>query len=742
MIDNTIREKCSGCNMCGDICPVGAITYKTDEEGFWYPYVDSDKCIKCGKCINACPCVSDSTKLKKHTPTVYAGWTNDDEIRLKSTSGGIFYELANYVLSVDGVIVGSVYSDDYKSAYHFIGQDQDDLLKIMGSKYFQSNLEGIYKKIKDLLKENKTVLFCGTPCQGAALQKFLGENNVYENLYIIDFICLGINSPLAFRSFVEEQEKKYGSKAIKVQLKNKRKGWESLASYIQFENGREYHKTVDNCPWVNGYIMDGGLFIRRSCYECQFRTIPRLSDITIGDFWDIEDVSSDDKFKGISTILVNSSKGEILLDNIKNKLSLIKKTYEELRPGNPALESSPIPNENRDRFFDDLKSYGFEESVNKTRKKNASKPNAIINYWFCDVHGAILTAYALQKLLKDYNIDSDLIAVQDLNQSDDSISGNFVEKYMSVNPKIYKTPGEIKQLSKQYDSFLVGSDQVFRTEWVPDHWFLDFVSLKTNKVAVSASFGTDTLNCDAFQRRRIAYWLNRFNSVSIREIEGVKLCESISGRSDIKHVLDPVFLVDGVYYDTLIRNANIKRETPFVICYLRDENDTINNCVDDYCKENHVEKVTIDNNLPVEDFLYLFSNCERVFTDSFHGMCFSIIFKKQFICLKNVLRGTSRFDSVEEAFHLPQNIFANNEKEFVAKTIANECIDYEQIEEYWSKRRDEDIMWVINAVINKKGFNRINICKAWIKAVPSFVNKPIDIRIQRIKGFIKKYIKK
>ncbi len=373
MIDKEVGDKCTGCNMCGDLCPKGAIIYYKNEEGFEFPKVDYDKCIKCGLCIKKCPALNKNI-YKKMSPEPYAAWAKDDEIRLKSTSGGIYYMLAEKFILDGGYIAGSVYSDDYKSAYHVIGNTLDDLKKIMGSKYFQSSAKGIYSKIKELLDNNERVLFCGTPCQSAALQSFL--NKEYKNLVIIDFICRGINSPLAFRKHIEELEEKNNSKVKLVHLKNKKTGWQSLATYIEFENGNIYHEDKTTSPWIKGFVGGGGLYMRNSCHNCNFRGLPRISDITIGDFWGIKGMKDEDMFKGISSVMINSKKGKEMFEKIKENIIFERRNLDELLSGNPAVLYSPEKNKNRDVFFRTLKDKSFSEAVminSDNRKSNIIK---------------------------------------------------------------------------------------------------------------------------------------------------------------------------------------------------------------------------------------------------------------------------------------------------------------------------------------------------------------------------------
>lgn len=359
MIDTIKQMDCTGCKMCKDVCPKDAISYWTDREGFWYPKVDYDKCIKCGKCIKTCPSLSDCHNPVAGEPAVYAAWALDDSIRLKSTSGGIFYILAEEMLKENGLIAACKYTDDYKAAYHTIGDTIEDLEAFKGSKYFQSDTDGIYRRVLEQLRTGKKVLFCGAPCQVAGLNRYVGVNN--PNLITVDFICRGINSPMVFKKYVDECEKHHGSPVKKVHLKNKNKGWTRLGTYMEFQNGREYYRNRITDPWVNGYIR-GDLFMRPCCAECKYKERIRVADISIGDFWGLKG-TKEDLFKGISVVLVNTQKGGEYLQRIKGKLFIEPHTYEEASNGNGCLLTSAKMGMHRQEFFDRVNDMEFEDLV-------------------------------------------------------------------------------------------------------------------------------------------------------------------------------------------------------------------------------------------------------------------------------------------------------------------------------------------------------------------------------------------
>lgn len=366
MIEQHDKKDCNGCKACKDMCPADAIYFETDRQGFWYPKVDGGKCKSCGKCINLCPALHEVVR-ETDAPEVYAAWSKEDEIRLSSTSGGIFYELARCVLEEDGYVVGCVYDNDFKGAHHKIIHSLEDLPPLMVSKYVQSDTEGIYKKTFAALKTGKQVLFVGAPCQCAGLAAFLGKE--YDNLIICDFLCRGTNSPKAHRKYVEYLEDRYGAPMKMLRSKDKRNGWEHFGQAAVFANGKEYFADRTKDKRVVAYHC-GNLMARESCLRCKFKKVPRLADLTMGDFWGITSEEVKDIDKGISLVFVNSEKGKLLFEKIGGRIEYIKKTMEDAERGNPAIHYSASASENREIFLNRLDEMPFDKLVDKYKESD------------------------------------------------------------------------------------------------------------------------------------------------------------------------------------------------------------------------------------------------------------------------------------------------------------------------------------------------------------------------------------
>ena len=364
MITIQDKSKCCGCNACGDVCAHGAISFKTDIEGFWYPEVDAPKCTDCGLCEKVCPNLQPASKIERYTiPIVYGAYTTDEAIRLDSTSGGIHSTLAKKIYDQLGYVGGAIYNDDH-TVSQYISSNFEDLSKIRSSKYLQSNSEGIYKKIKSLLKAGQLVFYCGSPCYIHALYKYLGERE-YDNLITCDFICRGTNSPKVFLSYMDMLESAYGAKATEIKFKNKKWGWHNFSMRVNFANGKQYCKDRWHDLFFIGYLQAGN-FCRPSCYDCQFKGFPQKADITLADFWGIERLDkSMDQDKGTSLVLINSFKGQKLFDSIKSDIVWKEFSADVLRDNDAANKSLKAAMPNRHAFFKDLDKLSFDKVANK-----------------------------------------------------------------------------------------------------------------------------------------------------------------------------------------------------------------------------------------------------------------------------------------------------------------------------------------------------------------------------------------
>lgn len=370
MIEINNKKDCTSCSACYNICPVNAIEMMEDREGFKYPRVDKQKCINCGLCEKVCP-INNKVFRENNSkrPTVIAAWSKNNNVRLDSTSGGIFSELAREIYRENGFVCGAIYNKEWL-VEHYISNNENDIDQLRSSKYLQSDIKDNFKKIKELLEQGKKVLICGSPCQIAGLYNFLQQKE-YENLYTCDFICRGMNSPKIFKGYINELEKQYHSKVKKIKFKNKIHGWHNFSTKIDFENGKSYigGRYVDS--YMVGYLRYNA-FMRPSCYDCKFKDLPRVADITLADFWGIENINPKlDNDRGTSMILLNSAKGKKLFDNVKQNIEYKEVISEEVFKGNVCMANSVEMTEARKKVFENIDKMSYAE----LNKKFFPKPN-------------------------------------------------------------------------------------------------------------------------------------------------------------------------------------------------------------------------------------------------------------------------------------------------------------------------------------------------------------------------------
>ncbi len=367
MIEITNKNKCNGCNACVVTCPIeSCISLIKDDNGFYYPNVNHDQCIECGLCEEVCPYNTEinSSISRFNAPKVYAAYSKDNNIRIDSTSGGIFSEFAQHFLNEHGYIGGAIYNANY-SVSHILTNDQNRLKDIRSSKYVYSFTDRLFPDVKEKLEAGKKVFVCATPCQIHALYNFLGKD--YNNLLTCDFICRGVNSPKVFSKYIEWLENKYKSKCVGIKAKDKSYGWHRFSMRVDFANGKSYLKDLYHDPFFLGYLQTS-LFTMPSCFTCEFKGFPQRADITLADFWGIENIdTSMDQDRGTSIVMINSAKGQSYFDLIRDRIVAKEFLISDLEKGNPALYKplSRGDENQRSMFYNDLDNHSFGVIANK-----------------------------------------------------------------------------------------------------------------------------------------------------------------------------------------------------------------------------------------------------------------------------------------------------------------------------------------------------------------------------------------
>lgn len=361
-------NSCIGCNVCATVCPKNAIKMEKDSLGFIYPKIDKNKCIDCNICKNKCP-INQKILENKFEPICYAAKNKDNDERMKSTSGGVFPLLAKYILKEKGIVYGATI-ENYKTSHIRIDKEKD-LYKILGSKYSQSSLINVLPKIKKDIKDNKLILFSGTPCQVGAIKALVGD---YKNIYYVSVICHGvINDDILERYMKEENIKDFT-------YRTKDNGWSTSSVKIVKDQTPKVIKFMD-CSLTTLYIHNS--ILRNSCYECKFKGKNNQADIILGDYWGINSVHPEmfDE-KGVSALIINSQKGKNLITKSKamKKLITTETTLENILIQNPSLNNSSKKPLRRYTIEEDLQNNTMKiiSELDKYKNElNLLKPKAI-----------------------------------------------------------------------------------------------------------------------------------------------------------------------------------------------------------------------------------------------------------------------------------------------------------------------------------------------------------------------------
>lgn len=327
------REECCGCFACVNICPKQCIHMEPDTVGDIYPVIDESKCISCGACQRAC--LNNKALSLRKPKSVYRAWVKDNTARSESSSGGLGTALAETVLRKQGIVYGAALQQGCSVSHQAVTQ-VEDLSLLKKSKYVQSHIRHSYAEIRTLLRQDKEVLFIGTPCQVAGLYSFLGKE--YPRLYTVDLICHGVPSQKILQQHVSTILKKLGKAPNTKYTLYFRDNNDFHLSLIDGSGKLLYKGDTNTDLYMKTFLNVETL--RPSCYRCKFAQSSRVSDITIGDFWGIhlDGEEAEEIAKGISCVLVNTDKGTELLSQTGERLSLQERKLEEAVDGNGQLQ--------------------------------------------------------------------------------------------------------------------------------------------------------------------------------------------------------------------------------------------------------------------------------------------------------------------------------------------------------------------------------------------------------------------
>lgn len=361
MINIIDESRCSGCHACSNICPQKCIEMKCDNEGFWYPKINHSVCVNCGLCEKVCPIINQKHNSVKREPDTYAAFSKNEEIRMNSSSGGMFTLIAEYIINQNGVVFGACFDNGF-NVIHDYAENIEELHKFRGSKYVQSKIGNTYKQVKMFIDNGRVVLFTGTPCQIAGLYSYLEKD--YDNLVTQDIICHGVPSPKVWRKYIDFREKSENAGVKNVSFRNKTYGWKRYSVLVEFENNKESITIRFKDMMIKAFLSKNCL--RPSCHSCSFKNINRQSDITLADFWGIENIipeMNDDK--GTSLLILNSDKAKVLFNNIKENTIFKESKLEEAIKYNTAMIKSAPKNSKRKIFMKEIDEKPFDKVVKK-----------------------------------------------------------------------------------------------------------------------------------------------------------------------------------------------------------------------------------------------------------------------------------------------------------------------------------------------------------------------------------------
>lgn len=372
-------ENCTGCHACSASCPKEAISMQPNFEGFLYPVIDKTKCVNCKMCEKVCPAISPiqtvvepavtepsrsietTTEKQSASLLAYAAYNNDEEVRLNSSSGGIFTAIAQKIIEQGEIIFGAKFTDDFSVAHGWT-DSVEGIKNFQGSKYVQSVIGSSYKECKEFLEQGRKVLFSGTPCQIQGLKKYLKKE--YENLFTVDFICHGVPSNKLWQKYKIFREKKSASQTVKTAFRRKNDGWKQYSLSFTYANDSEYCASHRKDPYMKMFLTD--IALRSSCYNCPVRFLNRPSDITLADFWGVENVLPHfDDNKGTSLVMLHSSQAVDFWSMLKYGCTMEQIVLEQGIKYNPSMVRSPKMPKARTEFYFDLETKPFEKVLKK-----------------------------------------------------------------------------------------------------------------------------------------------------------------------------------------------------------------------------------------------------------------------------------------------------------------------------------------------------------------------------------------
>lgn len=714
---------CTGCGACASVCPKSAIRMGTDDEGFIKARIDRGLCVGCGVCEAACPVINP--RYDNDEPQCRAMAATDEE-RMESSSGAIFPLLAKSVLADGGVVFGAAWGEDF-SVETVRADDEEGLAALRGSKYVQGSTGDTFAEARELLLAGRRVLWSGTPCQVAGLNASLGEELAASpNLLTVEVVCHGVPSQSLLRDYLADA---YGEGNVEsVAFRDKRRiGW-MTGEVVETSDG-EVHVS----DWESQYMaaFNPCLIMGRACGVCPFARLPRQADVSLGDFWGIElfDPSLSD-LRGLSVVLANSERGRVALDvlppgslTVDREVPLAWATEINKTVIHP-FENDP----GRKHFYSSRHLMPFTQLTKKALAHHYDV--GIVGLWYGINYGSVLTYYALYEVLRSLGKDAVMLPKpnglwEERFNDPDTIAQRFVSERCNVFLP-YPSLGEYPFANDNCDAFVVGSDVVWSYDVcgrsIDQFFFLDWARRDHRRVAYAASVGDGLDNgvgTNVKYMREATDNLRRFDAISAREDAGVAELSERTGRDDIMRVLDPVFLCGADMFSRIADEATDEAPSGCLFSYVLQGQmaGDKRRWGDMLAERMGVERVTVGNacapnsaraligedavtGMSVEGWIKSVRDASFYFGDSYHGLCFALMFHVPFLIVfpdasPSKPRMTGLLGMLGLSDRLIESVDVTDEE---ILELAKRPIDWDTVDDILSAEADMSRVWLAEAV--------------------------------------------
>lgn len=743
-----------------------------DGEGFERPKVDENICVHCGRCEAVCPV--NHPKEPDRDPTCYIGKSKNEDDILRSTSGGVFGELAKDVLSRGGCVFGCAVSKPEFRAIHIMVDNVRNLDALRGSKYFQSEIGDSYRRVRACLDDGREVLFSGTPCQVAGLKLFLGKE--YPHLLTVEIVCHGVGSYRVFRKFLDELERKVGSIARSVKFRDKDFSQSPTTFSVVFENGDSYVRRSYADPYGRAFM--NRLCLRRSCENCPSREGRSGADITLGDYWGAEIFHhAFDRAKGVSVVVAHTSAGREALQRAAIEFEP-SDLYKATRFNPSLIRDQPADGAKRKKFFELIEHGSVSRAtriccdgplfasgikcvcsfarrcVSKVRRTvcraRIKSENFLPRVGIMTVrrelllsnYGSFFQHYALREVLKGMGFSSfrietgswigelldwlmplriirlRLLAAIGRRKGDYGYLGwgTLWNRFRFI-PNYLKLVGPLFEIRRDSDyAYVAGGDGIWSGS-EPSFFLLDLPDhIRRLSYAPSSSWARNLENpawCKAFKAVGESY-----RKISVREQAGVDVCRKIVPQREVEKVLDPVLLLSPRHYMKLIPQKRFF-DRPTLFCYLLNLKLAADLPIDALeaaarklgCQLKILGLQGAERFIPRKyrtradqlDFLGCISAASFVVTNSFHGVVFSLLLKKQFAFLPQKCNQDCRTRNLRQyelldRFGLNDRIVQVQDADCDFSAVLEREIPWQAVDKTLSSERDRSLQWLRDAM--------------------------------------------